>query len=183
MEQQQWSEWIEWKGGECPIPHAKAGEWQFSADDFYLEEAASFASLVRPDFYRLNWLRTPGYWFITAYRVLLTAQQPTTESDRDIDIGDGVDEQRRMVERDEPAKAAQPVPGDPIEALWQAIGTYSVQVSETGECAPPAELLAAVEAIRQALTPPAPAKPEPKTADFSAVAPMERLGATRWGAE
>lgn len=172
-----WGPWIEWKGGECPIPGVKAGNYSVKWANGHV---STYKNLLAHQ--AAGWDR-----HIVAYRVRLTAQQPTeqatAESDRDIDIGDGVDEQKRMVERDEPAKAAQTVPSDPIAALWQAIGDYSVQVSETGECAPPAELLASVEAIQQALTPPAPAKPEPKTADFSAVAPMERLGATRWGAE
>lgn len=182
MGQEQWLEWIEWKGGECPIPHATAGEWQAKSVPGGNGAPQSHVDYCTKrhdanDGLDCCWQHAPGKWPIDAYRVRLTAQQPATT------VGDGVDENARMVERDEPTKAAQPVPSDPIAALWQAIGAYSVQVSETGECAPPAELLAAVKAIEQALTPPAPAKPEPKAADFSAVAPLERLGATRWGVQ
>lgn len=203
-----WGPWIEWKGGECPIPHAQFGDFELKFADGggypEFDSGSKCKSLhFSAAYFRECWKHigaATGHRKITAYRVRLTAQQaepckakasdfevvrwpdlPETESDRDTDIGDGVDERERMVQRDEPTKTAQQATADPIEALWQAIGAYSVQVSETGECAPPAELVAAFEAIQKALTPPAPPKPEPKTADFSMLAPMERLGATRWG--
>lgn len=90
MEQQQWSEWIEWKGGECPIPHAKAGEWWWR-----IGEAPAARPSVKDAADDRDW-NSGSLYQITAYRVRLTAQQPTepatTESDRDIDIGDGVAE-------------------------------------------------------------------------------------------
>lgn len=151
MEQQQWSEWIEWKGGECPIPGVK--EWWYRFRDG--EEGRVHRELAES----CRWHHRDNCADIVAYRVRLTAQQPAeprkakasdfevvrwpdlpeTESDRDIDIGDGVDENAAMLARDSAgmvkAKAEQPEPAPRVERCPLLV-----------------------------------------------VAPMERLGATRWGA-
>jgi hypothetical protein len=154
MEQQQWSEWIEWKGGECPIPGVR--EWRYRFSDG-LEGTARHEPAES-----CIWNHRGGRGDIVAYRVRLTAQNPvpesfrgivtfvrrngvwvedTTESDRDIDIGDGVDENAAMLARDSAGmvKAVEPVP------------SFELQI-------------------------------EPEEAPgLLVVAPLERLGATRWG--
>lgn len=137
MEQQQWSEWIEWKGTTkghpATLKDANNIEVRFRNGDIETGRADDWFHCWKDDNTRDD---------IVAYRVRLTAQQPaTTEPDRDIDIGDGVDENAAMLARDSAGmvKAVEPVP------------SFELQIE--AEEAP----------------------------GLLVLAPMERLGATRWG--
>lgn len=133
MEQQQWSEWIEWQGGECPIPGVKAGDYSVKWPD---GKVSTYKNLLAQQV--VGWSGD-----IAAYRVRLTAQPATTEPDRDIDIGDGVDENARMLERDAAGMRDYVAP----------VPSFELRI-------------------------------EPEEAPgLLVLAPMERLGATRWGAQ
>lgn len=134
MEQQQWSEWIKWNGGECPIPHAKAGEWQGRYKDGDICGNGADATDLR-----WHWINGGSGGDKVAYRVKLTAQadpRPEEEPDPDDELTDA---DVRMIAADlrEPSPKPQPV-----------------AVPAPVECCP-----------------------------LLVVAPMERLGATRWGAQ
>lgn len=74
-EQFGWSEWIEWDGGECPIPWAKAGEWQARsrtdgkgcADKF----VDAYASSRRAKVFSDCWAHRKDCWPVLRYRYRL----------------------------------------------------------------------------------------------------------------
>jgi hypothetical protein len=109
-EEMRWGPWVEWKGGECPIPGVKAGEWQCRCAGesamvghqwFGSDEHANYASLWRHLFPRDD-------FNITAYRVLKTAAKPVEPAALPLPASDlpGIAKQQAWL-------AAQPAPVPP----------------------------------------------------------------------
>lgn len=59
--------WIEWKGGECPIPHAKPGEYELRFSD-----GDEVESTISVEWWELLWSKetAPETYWIVAYRVV-----------------------------------------------------------------------------------------------------------------
>ena len=60
------TKWIPWDGGECPIPDAKAGEYEIRCSDWY-------SAVAQVDAKKLSWANPhPKYSFLTIvdYRLL-----------------------------------------------------------------------------------------------------------------
>lgn len=210
MSETEWGPWIEWKGGECPIPEAKAGEWQCKLSDplvvhsFYFEASGPVNS----------WL----YGAITAYRT--KAADPYAEAKaawRDGELQVEVDGGWRDV-------------ANTCGIPWHAMGSLglcfrrrpkpsAIEIHDIGQdaedwakdtgardtleiCEPVTRLTAeeklaavslpksdlpgiAAEAMRRAMTPPV-IQPTPKpqskpNAGLYEIAPMGRVGGGKWG--
>lgn len=63
----QWSGWIKWEGGECPIPWAEDGDWGYIVDPRHY-----FSIADQPAMWMIEaWRHTPEFVSITAYRYRL----------------------------------------------------------------------------------------------------------------
>ncbi len=60
------SDWIEWKGGECPVPDGVTYDVRFRAD----EDDSTDTEVIRFDADGLRWTHTGGLGDIVAYRLL-----------------------------------------------------------------------------------------------------------------
>jgi hypothetical protein len=71
----EWGPWIEWPGGECPIPHLKAGEYEMRSiegDKGCSGGWAEYVSSRNPACERAFagcWAHKDGCWPVVAYRV------------------------------------------------------------------------------------------------------------------
>ena len=130
----EWGPWIEWGGGECPIPGAKAGDWQVR---FRNGDEVSDSSPVG----YLWWGREPGSetYEIVAYRLKATADDWKADmlaaweaGELEVDLGDGwiswpyassdscprFDSSRELYRRRPSAeKPQEPKPADPNAAM------------------------------------------------------------------
>lgn len=67
---EQWGEWIEWKGGECPIPDAGPGEWQVMYRD---GQVSGLTDCRHARDFPLAWSDDPSCTRFVAYRLKRTA--------------------------------------------------------------------------------------------------------------
>lgn len=74
----QWGPWIEWEGGECPIPDAKAGEYEVRPSPAAPWQPGKDRCAID---WEHNWRCRGGFWPITAYRLLksMLPQSPTKD--------------------------------------------------------------------------------------------------------
>jgi hypothetical protein len=113
-EEMRWGPWVEWKGGECPIPHAKAGEWEC--------RCASVLALIFCRWNGADERRYAAFWGhlypkddfnITAYRVLKTVTQLVDEALRMADeLSATIDRNEAQLE-----KAALPLPQSDLPGI------------------------------------------------------------------
>ena len=71
MTDEQWSDWIPWPGGECPIPWAKEDEWE--------PRVAHECILWWSDAILHGWMRTGDDCDITAYRYRIDKETKGSE--------------------------------------------------------------------------------------------------------
>lgn len=108
----EWGPWIEWNGGECPIPEAKAGEFEVRTDDVDQVRASMYCRNEPAGVGWMSncWAQHKNHWPILAYRVKRSAETctpPDTQAPDEPE--DEAAMNAAMIERDlrEPAEKPQ----------------------------------------------------------------------------
>lgn len=104
MSDERWSEWIEWKGGECPLPKGTICDVRLRRGDVLVGVKANIATGGSPSAHQAYWDKDNLGSDIIAYRYNLQKETLTPEQEADAHKEQGL---MTLEERELPAREHQ----------------------------------------------------------------------------